>query len=67
MVFPTKDDKAFRITLIVFTLVCLSLLVVFQNHKFITYEAKPNENSKELDHQDVTKEAEKDWNYEGIF
>ena len=49
MVFPAKDDKAFRLIVIVFTLVCLSLLVVFQSYSSKTNEVNPDDFSKELD------------------
>ena len=64
MGFPAKDDKAFRLIVIVFTLVCLSLLVVFQNHSLKTNELNPDDFSKELD-EGLNNEEKKAKTYKG--
>ena len=64
MVFPAKDDKAFRLIVIVFTLVCLSLLVVFQNCSSKTNEVNSDDFSKELE-EDLKNEEKKAKTYKG--
>ena len=64
MVFPAKDDKAFRLIVIVFILVCLSLLVVFQNNNSKTNEVELQDFSKELD-ENLKNEEKKEKTYKG--
>ena len=64
MVFSAKDDKAFRLIIIVFTLVCLSLLVVFQNYSSKSNEVRPDYFSRELD-EDHENEEKKEKAYKG--